>query len=55
MPATVVPEWKQVEGRKRCTDCGMGVTLAWVLFVTPTQYARVLCDDCVTRALDDGG
>lgn len=50
-----IPEWRQVEGRNRCTDCQMGVTLAWVLFVTPTQWVRVLCEDCVARALADEG
>jgi hypothetical protein len=47
-----VPEWKHVEGPNRCTDCGMGVTLAWVLYVTPTQWIHCLCEDCTARALE---
>ena len=46
-----MPEWRRVEGRTRCQDCGALVTVSWRLFVTPLDSTQCLCEECVERKL----
>jgi formylmethanofuran dehydrogenase subunit E len=47
-----MPEWRRVEGRTRCQDCGEMVTVSWKLYVTPKDSTLCICESCVEARLE---
>jgi len=43
------PEWKLVNGRTRCNECGALVPAAWTLFVRPGVWTLCYCEACTTK------
>jgi hypothetical protein len=46
-----MPEWRRVEGRTRCQDCGQMVVVSWRLFAGAAS-TLCFCETCVEHKLE---